>query len=267
LKRELQSEESLVIIKFLGTHNEESRDSRLVSLLIDDILAVDAGSLVSELAFTEQEKIRALLLSHGHYDHIRAVPALAFNNYRRLTKVFATQLTLEILASHLVDGLIYPKFTEKNSFLEKPALKLCRLETFKPQNIEGYKVTAVPVNHPIETVGFDIVSLDKRRILYLTDTGPGLDKLWEHVSPHLLIIDTTYPNRLEKVAWDAGHLCPKLLMTELVSFRRVSGYLPRVILIHMNRRLEAEIRDEVKKVSEGLGISIDMAREGDRVVI
>lgn len=256
-----------MIIRFLGTHNEESRDSRLVSLLIDDILSVDAGSLVSELSFAEQEKIRAILLSHGHYDHIRAVPALAFNNYRRLTKVFATQPTLEILASHLVDGLIYPKFTEKNSFLEKPALKLCRLETFKSQNIEGYQVTAVPVNHPIETVGFDIVSPDKRQILYLTDTGPGLDKLWEHVSPHLLIIDTTYPNRLEKVAWDAGHLCPKLLMTELVSFRRVSGYLPRVILIHMNPRLEAEIRDEVKKVSQDLGTSIEMAREGDRVVV
>ena len=65
-----------MIIRFLGTHNEESCESRLVSLLIDDILAVDAGSLVSELAFIEQEKIRAILLSHGHYDHIRAVPGL-----------------------------------------------------------------------------------------------------------------------------------------------------------------------------------------------
>jgi ribonuclease BN (tRNA processing enzyme) len=256
-----------VIIRFLGTHNEESRDTRLPSLLIDDILAVDAGSLVSELSFAEQEKIRTILLSHGHYDHIRAIPAFVFNNYHRLTKVFATQQTLEILASHLVDGLIYPKFTEKNSFLEKPALKLCRLETFRPQDIEGYQVTAVPANHPIETVGFDITSPDGKRILYLTDTGPGLDKLWGQVSPQLLIVDTTYPNRMEKVAWDAGHLCPKLLMKELVGFRQASGYLPRVILIHLNPRLEGEIRDEVKEVSQGLGISIEIAKEGDRVVI
>lgn len=256
-----------MIIRFLGTHNEESCDTRLVSLLIDDVLAVDAGSLASELTFAEQEKVRAVLLSHGHYDHIRAIPALAFNNYRHLIRVFATQPTLEILASHLVDGLIYPKFTEKNAFLEKPALKLSGLEAFKAQDIEGYQVTAVPLNHPIETVGFAITSPDEKKLLYIADTGPGLDRLWEHVSPDLLIVDTTYPNRLEKVAWDAGHLCPQLLMKELVSFRRVSGYLPRVILIHMNPRLEGEIRDEVKKVAEELGISIEMAREGDRVVV
>jgi ribonuclease BN (tRNA processing enzyme) len=256
-----------VIIRFLGTHNEESHDTRLMSLVIDDVLAVDAGSLVSELTFTEQEKIRAILLSHGHYDHIRDVPAFAFNNYQRTTKVFAAQQTLEILASHLVDGLIYPKFTEKNSFLEKPALKLHRLETFKSRNIEGYQVTAVPLNHPIETVGFDITSPDKKGVLYLTDTGPGLDKLWGRVLPDLLIVDTTYPDRLENVAWDAGHLCPQLLMKELVSFRRVSGYLPRVISIHLSPRLEEEIRDGIKHVSSELGISIEVAKEGDRLVI
>ena len=256
-----------MIVRFLGTHNEESRDTRLVSLLIDDILAIDAGSLASELTFAEQEKIKAILLSHGHYDHIRAVPAFAFNNYHRLTRVFATRETLEILTSHLVDGLIYPNFTEKNSFLEKPALELVRLEAFKPQDIEGYQVTAVPVNHPIETVGFAITSPDGRKVLYLTDTGPSLDELWERVSPNLLVVDTTYPNRLEKVAWDAGHLCPQLLKKELVSFRRVSGYLPRVILIHMNPRLESEIRYEVKEVAEELAISIELAKEDDRVII
>jgi L-ascorbate metabolism protein UlaG (beta-lactamase superfamily) len=61
-----------VIVKFLGTHNAESKNTRLVSFLIDDVLAVDAGSLVSELTFPEQRRIKAILLSHGHYDHIKA---------------------------------------------------------------------------------------------------------------------------------------------------------------------------------------------------
>jgi ribonuclease BN (tRNA processing enzyme) len=141
------------------------------------------------------------------------------------------------------------------------------LEAFKTQDINGYQITALPVNHPIETVGFAITSPDDKKLLYITDSGPGLDGLWEHVSPDILIIDTTYPDRMEKVAWDAGHLCPRLLMKELVSFRRVGGYLPRVILIHMNPRLEGEIRDDVKKVSQELGISIEMAKESDRVVV
>jgi ribonuclease BN (tRNA processing enzyme) len=69
-----------VKIKFLGMHNAESKYTRLSSLLIDDILAVDTGSLTSELSFSEQEKIKAIIISHGHYDHIRDIPTFAFNN-------------------------------------------------------------------------------------------------------------------------------------------------------------------------------------------
>jgi hypothetical protein len=50
-------------IRFLGTHNAESKNTRLVSLLIDDIIAIDTGSLVSELTLKEQEKIKAILLT------------------------------------------------------------------------------------------------------------------------------------------------------------------------------------------------------------
>ena len=52
-----------MMIRFLGTHNAESRSTGLVSLLIDDVLAVDAGSLVSELTFPEQKKIKAIRTS------------------------------------------------------------------------------------------------------------------------------------------------------------------------------------------------------------
>lgn len=254
-------------IRFLGTHNEESRDTRLVSVLIDGVLAVDAGSLVSELSFPEQEKIRAILLSHGHYDHIRAIPAFAFNNSHKTTKVFATEYTLEILTSHLVDGLIYPKFTERTAFLERPALEFCPLETFSPQDIEGYRVTAVPLKHPVETVGFEIASQDGKTVLYITDTGPGLNTLWEHLSPDLFIVDTTYPNRLENVALDAGHLCPQMLLKELLDFRQVKRYLPRVVVIHWSPRLRDEIMVDLGKVADELDISIEMANEGDSIVI
>ncbi len=254
-------------IRFLGTHNEESRDTRLVSILIDDILAVDAGSLTSELPFEEQERIRAILLSHGHYDHIRAIPSFAFNNSQRLTRVFATQETLDILSSHLVDGLIYPKFTEKTSFLKKRALELHCLKTLIPQDIEGYTITPIPLNHPIVTVGFEINSPQQQSLLYATDTGPGLHQVWESTSPQLLIIDTTFPDSLEKMACDAGHLCPKLLLKELADFRSTKGYLPQVVLIHLSPKFEAEIRDEIMGVSEELGITIKAASEGDTITI
>jgi phosphoribosyl 1,2-cyclic phosphodiesterase len=256
-----------MIIRFLGTHNAESKNTRLVSFLIDDVLAVDAGSLVSELAFKEQAKIKAILLSHGHYDHIRAVPAFAFNNSDRTTKVIATPKTLEILSSHLIDGVVYPEFTSDDSFLQKATIKLVPLEPFKPQNIEGYEVIAVPMPHSLDSVGFEIISSDGKTLFYTGDTGPGLSSIWENISPQLVIADVTWPNSLSTAAKDAGHLCPKMLEKELAEFRRLKGYFPRVVIIHLSPQHEAEIEREVREVSKLLGISIDIAHEGEELIL
>ena len=255
-----------MIIKFLGTHNAESRYTRLVSFLIDDVIAVDAGSLVSELTFSEQEKINAILLSHAHYDHIKAVPAFAFNNSDRTTKVIATQNTLDILSSHLIDGVVYPEFTSEASFLQKATLKLVPLEPLKPLNIEGYTVRAVPVQHSLDGVGFEITS-GNGVLFYTGDTGPGLSSTWENISPQLIITDVTWPNSMVSAAKDAGHLCPEMLKEELIEFRRVNEYLPKVTAIHVSPQHEREIEKEVGEIAESLGISIDIAHEGEELIL
>jgi ribonuclease BN (tRNA processing enzyme) len=256
-----------MIIRFLGTHNAESENTKLVSLLIDDILAVDAGSLTSELTFAEQRKIRAILLSHGHYDHIRAAPAFAFNNSDHITKVIATSRTLEILTSHLIDGVVYPKFASEVSFRRKATLQLVPVEPFDRHNIEGYEVMAVPVRHPLDGVGFEITSGDEKTLFYTGDTGSGLSSVWAKISPQLIIADVTWPNSLANAAKDAGHLCPEMLKDELTEFRRAKGYLPKVAVIHLSPQHEPEIEREIREVAKLLGTSIDIAREGEEFVL
>jgi len=256
-----------MIIRFLGTHNAESKNTRLVSFLIDDVLAVDAGSLASELTFTEQKKIKAILLSHGHYDHIRAVPAFAFNNSDRTTTVIATPKTLEILSSHLINGVVYPKFTSEASFLRKVTLQLVPMELFKRQNIEGYEVMAVPVRHNLDGIGFEITSGDGKTLFYTGDTGPGLSSVWGNISPQLIIADVTWPNSLANAGKDAGHLCPEMLKEELIEFRRVNGYLPKVAVLHMSPQYEPEIEGEIGEVAKLLGTSIDITHEGEELIL
>lgn len=256
-----------MIIRFLGTHNAESKNTRLVSLLIDDLLAVDAGSLVSELTLAEQKKINTILLSHGHYDHIRAVPAFAFNNSDRTTNVIATRKTLEILSSHLIDGVVYPEFTSESSFLRKATLRLVPVELLERQRIEGYEVMAVPVRHNLDGVGFEITSGDGKALFYTGDTGPGLSSVWSRISPQLVITDLTWPNNLANAAKDAGHLCPQMLREELIEFRRIKGYLPKVVAIHMSPQHEPEIEGEVREVAKSLGISIDIAHEREELIL
>ena len=254
-------------IKFLGVHNAESKDTRLVSLLVDEVIAIDAGCITSELTFAEQEKIKAILLTHGHYDHIRGVPAYAFNNYCKVTQVYGTQPALDMLTSHLVDGVIYPNFTEKTPMCDVRSLDLVVLKPDRMVGVEGYQVVPLSVNHKLGAVGFEITAPDGEKAFFSGDTGHGLSDVWKKISPDALVIEVTFPDRQEKIAVAAQHLCPKMLLDELRDFHNKKAYYPRVILIHLSPKLESEIREDVKKVEGDLGISIDIAVEGQQITV
>ncbi len=248
-------------IMILGAHHSETATTRLVSILIDDVLAVDAGSLTSALSLPQQEKVKSILLSHHHYDHIRDIPTIALNNYWRSIKVYGTALTIDILSSYLLDGKIYPKFTERPS-RQKPVLRLFTLEPYNVQTIDGYSVLPLPVSHSVPTVGYQITPPGGKSLFYSSDTGPGLSACWDHVSPQLLIINLTLPNRLEDIAIKERHLTPRLLKAELVQFQRSKGYLPPVVVIHMNPQVEEEIRAELEQLANEIGTTITLGYQG-----
>ena len=249
-------------IRFLGAHNCERQNQKLVSLLIDGVLAIDAGSLTSSLPLEEQKKIKAVLLTHQHYDHVRDIPALAMNLFLggAATRIYSIPAALDVLARHLLNDEIYPDFRQKPE--QKPTLGFTVIEPHRAETIEGYTVLAVPVHHGVPTVGYQVTSADGKSVFYTGDTGPGLTECWRQVSPQLLIIEVTASDKYTDWAAGAGHLTPALLKQELESFKKVNGYLPRVAAVHMNPALEEEIAAELAAVAKEVGCSITLACEG-----
>jgi ribonuclease BN (tRNA processing enzyme) len=254
-------------IRILGAHNVESEKTRLTSLLVDDVLALDAGSLTSSLTFEEQAKVGSILLTHSHYDHVRDVAAIALNiSYVEKTiKVYALSATLQALMNNIFNDVIYPDFTKRPS--RKPSLKIHALEPYKAMDVDGYKVLALPTKHAVPAVGYQVISPEGKRLFYSGDTGPGLSSCWEHISPELLIIDLTMCNGLEEHAIPAGHLTPALLSEELVAFKKLKGYLPPVVVIHLSSMFEPQIKREVAQLSESLGTRITVGHEGMKLRI
>ena len=249
-------------IRFLGAHNCESQSTKLVSLLIDDFLAIDAGALTSSLSFAEQQRIKAILLSHYHYDHIRDIPALGMNLFLRqaTVNIYSISAVGNALAAHLLNGEIYSEFLKKPE--SNPTLKFTVVEPGKPITIEGYGVLAVPVSHSVPAVGYQLTSADGKAVFYAGDTGPGLAECWRRISPQLIIIEVTSSDRYKDWAAGSGHLTPGLLEQELISFRELKGYLPQVVAVHMNPDLEKEIAAEIAALGKALGGSITLAYEG-----
>ena len=81
----------------------------------------------------------------------------------------------------------------------------------------------------------------------------------------LLLIEVTQSNKYENDALRAKHLTPGLFEKELLSFKRLKGYLPPVIVVHMNPESQKDIEVELTAVSRNLNCQITIAHEGMKV--
>jgi cAMP phosphodiesterase len=253
-------------VQILGAHSGEVKGLRMVSLLIDGILALDAGGLTSSLSLSEQQKVRAVLLTHHHFDHSRDLVTLGANGatFPSPIDIYALNQTLDILNFCLLDGKMYADFSKWPS-KDRPFLQQKIIEPLKQQNIQGYDVLPVPVPHAVPSVGFQITSKDGKSLFYTGDTGPGLEACWQHISPKLLIIEVSGANKAQDFLKSVGHLSPELLRHELIQFRQTKGYLPRIVVIHIPPKFEREVKQEIKIVAQELRIRIDIGHEGMKI--
>lgn len=270
-------------LSILGAHDLESKNARPTSLIIDGRLVIDAGGLASSLTLSQQQEIRAVLLTHHHLDHTRDLPTLGFNVvlWQGQVTIHALPQTFDIIVPCLLDGRIYvdllniPTLVLKGAMCpqtispveEKSPLKLCKIEPYKKEIIAGYEVLPLPVNHSVPSVGYLVSSSAGGSLFYTGDTGPGLSDCWYHINPQLIIIEATAPSKFTEELARRGHLSPQSLKEELSQFRQLKGYLPRVIVIHRALPYEQQIKEEIDQVAIELNADIGLGYEGMTISI
>ncbi len=253
-------------VRILGAHQTEIGDARPTALVIDGLLAVDAGSLCSGLTLPDQRRLKALLITHQHYDHVKDLPMIGLNlAYHGCLEVYGTGALFEALSTHLLDGQLYPNFLDWPP--GRPSLRFNRIEEYGRFDVEGYSVLALPVPHSVPSVGFQVTSPGGGSLFFTGDTGGGLSHCWQHIAPDLLVTELTFPGAMEDLARRKTHLSPPQLKAELLDFRRAKGYVPRVLLIHLDPAQEAAVASEVAGIARDLDASITLGREGMTVTV
>lgn len=260
-------------IRVLGCHGSDQLMVRprgpvqcgTCGFLVNEAVLVDAGTVGSRLHLEEQRRIRAVLLTHLHFDHIRDLPTLADNLTGEIDEpvmIGAIPDVLKGLESHIFNGEVYPDFFRIPDE-RTPVLQAMPLQVGRECLVGELRVTPIAVNHIVPTVGYIIVQ-QERAVVFSGDTG-DTDHLWEVAArlPHLgaVFIETSYPNDMLELARISKHLTPALMAKQLEKLGRTD--VP-VYVYHMKPRFEDRIREELQELDIPC---VSILEEGQEVVL
>lgn len=203
-------------------HGRASPRQHLCCFVIDDRVAIDAGSLAMATTDAQKRNIRHVVLTHAHLDHIAGLPLFIDDLFATLENpvcVHATREVADVLERDIFNWDVYPRFSElRNKHGEVMQYEIFECGTeFAAAHL---KIRAAKVNHKVPTVGF-VISDGAAKIAVSGDTSE-MNGFWNLVNGEdkleALLIECAFPNDLQDLACASHHLTPQTLRRELAKF-------------------------------------------------
>jgi len=244
------SRKRFLAIRVLGPYGGSAPGCRLTTFLINGDSALDAGSLTEALPLSAQCRVRRVLLTHAHFDHIASLPFLAANLYgARLAplEILAPEPVLEAVRRHVFNDTTWPDFTRFPS-VSRPTIRYRNLAEGRPSLAGSLTVTPFAVNHVVPAYGY-IVSANGGAVVFSGDTGPT-ERLWVAArrarNVRAIFLECSFSDREERLAADSQHLTPRLVSQELP---KLPPKIP-VLLYHAKPSSLARMLREIEALGE-----------------
>ncbi len=254
-----------MLIEVLGCSGGEAKGCYLTTFLIDGRISLDAGSLTSSLTFEQQKKVDLILVTHSHLDHIKSIPFMAdnllLNGNSKEIVVATTEKILSEIKAHITNNVIWPDFSLIPK--DKPVLKFLPIQPLIWQRLFDLEIYPIYVNHASEALGY-ILKKDKNCLVFTGDTGQT-DLIWKKTKEikeiKAVIVECSFPNRMENIARVSKHLTPSLLFQELCKLKRDD--IP-IYVYHLKPNYREEIEKELEFIKE---FKIYPLKRGDTIKI
>ena len=234
-------------IEVIGCSGGQSPGRQLTCLLVNDQVALDAGSLTQGLELDRQARVGSLVLTHSHLDHTNSIPFFIENVYglrREAISLHASKATIYALRRNLFNDASWPDFTRLPNHL-LPALEFNEIESEVPMTLHGVRYTPITVDHLVPTLGF-LIEQGNSAVLWSSDTGPT-ERLWEiaNRTPNLkaVCIEVSFDNSMQAIADVSMHLTPRTLEMELGKLERDVPILLHHVKPQCAGRIESEIAE------------------------
>jgi len=239
-------------IRVLGCHGSQLPNYNTTSFLFGQNVLLDAGTVTTVLSLREQLKIDYVFITHAHLDHVRDITFLAdnifFQHRKKPLVIVSTKGILDSIHCHLFNNVIWPDFS-KIPNVKTPLVKFQAIVPGKKQTIGNLQITAIDLNHVVETVGY-VIKSKSEAVMFLGDTGPTKE-VWQIAQEtkglKAIFVETSLPDSMKDVAYKTRHLTPSSLQVEL---EKLKGKKPDIYLYHMKLSYCEVIRKEVAAIKD-----------------
>ncbi|MBT3981874.1 MAG: 3',5'-cyclic-nucleotide phosphodiesterase [Bacteriovoracaceae bacterium] len=234
-----------MLVRIIGGSGGVCPGHFATSYLIDGTLLIDAGSCANGIQIDEQAKIDNILISHPHLDHIKDLAFICDNCFGMKGKPFEVHTNKTIsdsISKYLLNDVIWPDFT-KLPTQQNPTIRFNEIEVEKKIKLGDYTITAIPVNHPCDAIGF-IIERGNSAIVFTQDTAPT-EKIWKFAKQtenvKAIFTEVSFPNSLKQVAVDSQHHTPDSMKEEIL---KMPPSVP-IFLGHLKPNFHSKLYEEI----------------------
>ena len=246
-------------IEVLGCSGGKANGANLPSFLVDGKLLLDCGSACSVLDLERQLNIKAVFISHAHFDHICDLPFLVdnFSIAGKKVTVYASEHTVNLIRNNVFNNSIWPDFTlipERSS----PVLQLVSVKEGETVKIGDFPVEFFKVFHTEGSMGFMVKKGDKV-FAYTSDTYRigGLWNFLESKRVTSVITECSFPSNRKGLAALSNHLSVPDFLAEYSEKRKID----KIYVFHLKPHYKRDIEKELKN----LGVAI--LKDGDVIEV
>lgn len=267
IEEEESKKENVDFIKVLGAYGTKLKGFGTSSFYLNQKNTIDAGNILYPLG-EESAKIENIWITHSHLDHISDIAYILDNFFHLRNKtlnLIGLPETLKAIKKSFLNNSIWPDFSKIHMYNSKDmVVKYKEIELYKKYEIgKDEYIEAFKTDHTVPSCGY-IYTKNNKSVLITADTY-SLENVVKIVNNRTdiksIVIECSFPSKMEKLAIDSKHLTPKLLFEGIKNMKKDN------IKVYINHIKPVYIKEITNEIEEYRGFkSVRILKDGENII-